>query len=107
MDRSEYESDGGGNASLRVEASIGRSDKSVCADWDVLLKEDDSVKPVVDVKVSTDISNEDTLVVDDTFRVNVEAQHRHATDDGDAPTTNNQTSTAEAQQLKFGFYLPP
>ena len=114
LDREEFPADETGNASLRIDAVIGRSEKSACAEWQVRVRDDDSAKPVVDVKVETDISDETPLAVDDEIRINVAAQHRHRAfqenddDDGEEDgTKSNETSMAEAKSLKLGFYLPP
>ena len=96
---------------MRVDATIGRTQKSVCAEWTVDLKEDDSAKPVVDVAVETDIDRDAVLAVDQTFRVSVLAQHRHRSvydeESNEIGGEVNETSSAEAKELKLGFYLPP
>ena len=97
----------GGGVSMRVDASIGRSEKSVCAQWDVKLVDDDSVKPVLDVNVVTDISEDSVPAVGEKIQVNVKAQHRHRSSQDDEDMNQNETSTAEAKALKLGFYLPP
>ena len=116
LDRS-VDDDDGGNVSLRIDALVGRTSKSVCAKWDVDVKDDDSAKPVVEVKVETDIPDggDGMLTVDDEFRVSVSAQHRMPEREergggeggGGSVNLTLPTSTAEAKALKLGFYLPP